>query len=61
VNISSKNGSAQFVVKIDDDIKSDCAFFFAGNKYVNYLTPALEDESSFSAMYQEVLVEIELS
>ncbi|MBU0924170.1 molybdopterin-dependent oxidoreductase [bacterium] len=61
VNISSKNGSAQFVVKIDDDIKSDCAFFFAGNKYVNYLTLALEDESSFSAMYQEVLVEIELS
>ena len=61
VTISSKNGSAQFVVKIDDDIKSDCAFFFAGNKSANYLTPALEDESSFSAMYQEVLVQIELS
>ncbi len=61
VLISSKNGSAKFIVKIDDDIKSNCAFFFAGNKNVNYLTPALEDESSFSAMYQEVLVEIELS
>ena len=61
VLISSKYGNAKFIVKIDDDIKFDCAFFFAGNKKVNYLTPALEDESSFSAMYQEVLVEIELS
>ena len=59
--ISSKNGNAKFIVKINDDIKKDCAFFFAGNKNVNYLTPAAEDESSFSAMYQEVLVEIELS
>ncbi len=61
VIISSKYGSAKFTVKIDDDIKDDCAFFYAGNKSVNYLTPADEDESSFSAMYQEILVEIELS
>jgi anaerobic selenocysteine-containing dehydrogenase len=61
VTISSKYGSAKFIVKINDDIKSNCAFFFAGNKNANYLTPAKEDESSFSAMYQEVLVEIELS
>lgn len=61
VTISSKYGSAKFIVKISDDIKKDCAFFYAGNKNVNYLTPADEDESSFSAMYQEVLVEIELS
>ena len=61
VTISSKFGSAKFVVKINDDIKSDCAFFYSGNKNANYLTPADEDESSFSAMYQEVLVEIELS
>jgi anaerobic selenocysteine-containing dehydrogenase len=61
VNISSKNGSAKFVVKINNDIKIDCAFFFTGNKNANYLTPASEDESSFSAMYQEVLVQIELS
>ena len=61
VRISSKFGSAKFIVKINDDIKSNCAFFFSGNKNANYLTPAKEDESSFSAMYQEVLVEIELS
>lgn len=61
VLISSKYGSAKFIVKINDDIKDNCAFFYAGNKNVNYLTPNDEDESSFSAMYQEVLVEIELS
>lgn len=61
VNISSKYGSAKFIVKINDDVKSNCAFFFAGNKNANYLTPAKEDESSFSAIFQEVLVEIELS
>ena len=61
VTISSKYGNAQFIVKIDDDIKEDCAFFYSGNKKVNYLTPSEEDESSFSVMYQEVLVEIELS
>ncbi len=61
VNISSKYGNAKFEVKIDDDIKENCAFFFAGNKNANYLTPADEDEDSFSAMYQEVLVQIELS
>lgn len=61
VKISSKYGTASFTVKINDDIKENCAFFFAGNKYANYLTPADEDDSSNSAMYQEVLVEIELS
>ena len=61
VTISSKYGNAKFVVKISDDIKNDCAFFFTGNKNANYLTPFDEDESSNSAMYQEVLVEIELS
>lgn len=61
VTISSKYGKAEFIVKIDDDVKEDCAFFYSGNKKVNYLTQADEDESSFSAMYQEILVEIELS
>ena len=61
VNISSKYGNAQFEVKINDDIKENCAFFYAGNKKVNYLTPNEEDESSFSAMYQEVLIDLELT
>lgn len=61
VLISSKYGKASFEVKISDDIKEECAFFYAGNKYTNYLTPNKEDEESFSAMYQEVLLDIELS
>lgn len=61
VNISSKYGKARFTVRIDDNIKENCAFFYAGNKYANYLTQAQEDEVSNSAIYQEMLVEIELS
>ena len=61
VLISSSYGSAKFNVKINDDIKSDCAFFYSGNKFTNYLTPNKEDEESNSAMFQEVLIEIELS
>ena len=41
-------------------LKEMCIFFVAGTK--NQITNSNEeDESSFSAMYQEVLVEIELS
>ena len=61
VKISSKYGNANFKVRIDDNIKSNCAFFFTGNKYANYLTPAQEDDASHSAIFQEVLVQIELS
>ncbi|APW66375.1 hypothetical protein LPB137_11210 [Poseidonibacter parvus] len=61
VKISSSFGEANFTVKLSEDIKSECAFFYAGNKKVNYLTPNKEDEESFSAMFQEVLIEIELS
>lgn len=61
VKISSKYGEHEFIVKHDDDIKENCAFFFSGNKYANYLTPNKEDEDSSSAMFQEVLLSIELS
>lgn len=61
VKISSKYGEAQFTVSLSNDIKESCAFFFAGNKNTNYLTPNKEDEDSNSAMFQEVLINIELS
>ena len=61
VIIKSVYGEATFSVKISEDIKDECAFFYAGNKKTNYLTPNKEDEESFSAMFQEVLIEIELS
>ena len=61
VVITSKYGKENFLVKINDDVKFNCALFFSGNKKVNYLTPHKEDELSNSAMYQEVLINIELS
>lgn len=60
VKVSSIYGEAVFSVKINDDIKDNCAFFYAGNRFVNYLTPNKDDEESHSAMYQEVLIQIEL-
>ena len=61
VQISSVYGEAKFTVKVSDNIKENCAFFYSGNKFVNYLTPNKEDEDSHSAMFQEVLINIELS
>ena len=54
-------GEATFVIKHDEDIKKDCILIFAGAKKGNYITPPIGDEESFSAMYQEVVVSIELS
>jgi anaerobic selenocysteine-containing dehydrogenase len=61
VRIYSKYGEAIFEVSLNEDIKFNCAFFYAGNKNTNYLTPNKEDEESHSAMFQEVLISIELS
>ena len=60
VLINSDHGEAKFIVKINDDIKAGCAFFYAGNKNVNYLTPFDEDEVANNAIFQEVLLDIEL-
>ena len=61
VTLISQYGKASFLVNINDDIKEDCVFCFAGNKNSNYLTNHKSDEHADSAMFQEVLVSIELS
>ena len=61
VILSSKIGNAKFIVAISLDIKENCAFTFTGNKNANYLTTHKSDEQANSAMFQEVLVSIELS
>lgn len=61
VKLRSKYGEASFEVKLTNDVKPNCVLCYAGNKKANYLTPYKSDESSHSAMYQEVLVSIELS
>jgi anaerobic selenocysteine-containing dehydrogenase len=61
VIVSSSNGKAQFKVKLDGNIKNDCVVAYAGNKNANYVTPHKSDEEAYSAIFQEVLVRIELS
>ena len=61
VNLTSQYGTASFNVFINEDIKEDCIFCFSGNKNSNYLTNYKSDEEANSAMFQEVLISIELS
>ena len=61
VVLSTSNGEACFTIRHNEDVKKDCVLIYAGAKKVNYLTPHKSDEEAFSAMYQEVLVSIELS
>ncbi len=60
VKASTSFGKANFIVKFDDDIKENCIVLYAGNKKANYLTSHKSDELSSSAMFQEVLVRLEL-
>lgn len=61
VILSSKYGKANFIVKTSENIKEDCLFCFAGNRNSNYLTNYKSDQEANSAMFQEVLITIELS
>jgi len=61
VLVRSQYGEAKFLVTINKDIKENCLFCYAGNRNANYLTTEKKDEESDSAMFQEVLVTIELS
>lgn len=61
VTVSSIHGKAEFIIKLNEDIKSNCVVAYAGNKHANYLTPHKSDEQASSAIFQEVLVSIELS
>ena len=53
-------GKAKFTVKLSDDIKENCILIHAGAKNVNYLTPNISDEVASSAIFQDVIVSIEL-
>ncbi|WP_421716575.1 molybdopterin-dependent oxidoreductase [Arcobacter arenosus] len=60
VKASTSFGEANFIVKLDDDIKENCIVLYAGNKKANYLTNYKSDELSSSAVFQEALVRLEL-
>ncbi len=57
----SSYGESSFIIKFDEDIKKGSIVLFAGNKKANYLTNHKSDELASSAMFQEVLIKLELS
>ncbi len=61
VLLKSPYGQTKIKIKNSEDIKENCVVAYSGNKYANYVTPFLTDEAANSAIFQEVLVEIELS
>ena len=60
VRLKSQYGDALFELAHNDDIKKNCVLVYAGAKHGNYLTPNKSDMEASSAMFQEVLVTIEL-
>ncbi|WP_044417538.1 molybdopterin-dependent oxidoreductase [Halarcobacter anaerophilus] len=56
----SSFGEASFILKFDEDIKKECIVLLAGNKKANYLTNHQSDEQASSAMFQEVLIKLDL-
>jgi len=61
VLLKSKYGQTKIKIKNSSDIKENCVLTYSGNKYANYVTPFLCDEEADSAIYQEVLITLELS
>ncbi|RXK00752.1 hypothetical protein CRV02_08780 [Arcobacter sp. CECT 8989] len=61
VLLKSEFGETKIKIKNSEDIKENCVLAYSGNKYANYVTPFLTDQEADSAIFQEVLVEIELS
>jgi len=61
VTLSTSYGQANFTIRINEDVKEECVLIHAGAKQGNYLTPHISDEEAYSAIYQEVIVSIELS
>jgi len=61
VTLRSEFGEAKFIVCLSQDVREDCILCYAGNKHANYLTPARSDAFASSAIFQELLVHIDVS
>ncbi len=59
VRAVSPYGSAEFEVKIDEDLREDCVKIYSGTPGVNYLTPAELSIEGESAIYQETRIVLE--
>lgn len=61
VRVRSLYGEAVFIVKHSSDLKEDCIATYSGNRMANYLTSHKSDEEASSAIFQDLLVTVELS
>ncbi len=59
VKVTSKYGSVQFIVKVSDDMRSDCVKICSGAQGLNYLTPSLKSNEGDAAVFQEVKLKLE--
>jgi anaerobic selenocysteine-containing dehydrogenase len=59
VRALSPYGEAEFVVKIDENLRDDCVMIYSGTPGVNYLTPDALSEEGESAIYQETRIVLE--
>lgn len=58
VHISSEYGSYEFIVKLNEDLRSDCVLITNNTRGINRLTPSIVSEEGESACYQEVKIQI---
>ena len=59
VRLSSENGKYDFIVKHNDDIRSDSVVITSNTLGLNTLTPSIVSDQGENACYQEVKVTIE--
>ncbi len=59
VRLVSPWGSAEFCVKICEDLRDDTILIYSGTPGVNLLTPSLLSNEGDSAVYQEVKIQLE--
>lgn len=56
----SQYGEAPFILKFSENVKKGSIVLFAGNKNANYLTTNSSDKEAFCAIFQEVLIKLDL-
>ena len=59
IRVVSPYGEAEFIVKLDPDLRDDCVKIYSGTPGVNYLTPDELSLEGDSAIYQETRVILE--
>jgi len=58
VQLTSKSGSVDMIVKHDGTLRRDCLLIYSGTPHVNVLTPSLLSYEGESAVYQETKIKV---